>query len=106
MSQENVKVVRALFEAWNGQEMDAVREHPAQWEQMRDTWEADDLKMLNHSIDVGDRVAVRFIWRGAGRGPEADLEMTGVHSVRKGRLFYQEFFWDHAEALETLGLSE
>jgi hypothetical protein len=26
--------------------------------------------------------------------------------VRKGRVFYVEFFWDHAEALETLGLSE
>jgi hypothetical protein len=26
--------------------------------------------------------------------------------VRKGRIVYQEFFWDHAEALETLELSE
>ena len=52
------------------------------------------------------RVAVRFIWRGAGRGPEADLELTGVASVRKGRIFGWEFLWDHAEALETLGLSK
>jgi hypothetical protein len=26
--------------------------------------------------------------------------------VRKGRIVYQEFFWDHAEALEAVGLSE
>ena len=49
---------------------------------------------------------MRFIWRGAGHGPEVNLEATGVFTVRKGRVFYVEFFWDHAEALETLGLSE
>jgi hypothetical protein len=32
--------------------------------------------------------------------------LTVVYMVRKGRIVYQEFFWDHAEALETLGLSE
>jgi hypothetical protein len=26
--------------------------------------------------------------------------------MRKGRIFYLEFFWDHAEALEAVGLSE
>jgi ketosteroid isomerase-like protein len=34
------------------------------------------------------------------------LEITNVMTMRKGRIVYQEFFWDHAEALETLGLSE
>jgi ketosteroid isomerase-like protein len=32
--------------------------------------------------------------------------MTGVYTVRKGRMVAMEHFWDHAEALETLGLSE
>ena len=49
---------------------------------------------------------MRFIWRGAGHGPESNMELTGVYTVRKGRIVYQEFFWDHAEALEALGLSE
>jgi hypothetical protein len=62
--------------------------------------------MLSYTNDVGDRVATRLIWRGAGRGPEADLEVTTVTTVRKGRICDVEFFWDHAEALETLGLSE
>jgi hypothetical protein len=34
------------------------------------------------------------------------MEFTGVYTVRKGKIFGLEFFSDHAEALETLGLSE
>ena len=34
------------------------------------------------------------------------MEVTGVYTVRKGKIVFFEFFWDHAEALETLGLSE
>ena len=34
------------------------------------------------------------------------MGMTVVQTVRDGRIFYEEFFWNHAKALETLGLSE
>src|SRR5215208_5279419 len=57
-------------------------------------------------IDAADRVAVRQIWHGVGSGPESSMEMTNVITVRQGRIVYQEFSWDHAEALETLGLRE
>jgi ketosteroid isomerase-like protein len=131
MPQENVEVVRALFEAWNAGDMDAVRAlydpravvyhaegwpEPGPsvgreavmrlWEGIREPWDVDELKLISHSIAVGDRIAVRVIWRGRGRGPGMDMELTCVWTVRKGRIFNQEFFWDHAEALETLGLSE
>jgi ketosteroid isomerase-like protein len=131
MSQENVEVVRAVFEAWNAGDMDALRElyHPdviarspegwpepgpfvgrdalmRQWEQMRETWDADALELISDFIEVGDRVAVRHIWRTAGHGPESNIELTNVFMVRKGRVFHQEFFWNHAEALEAVGLSE
>jgi uncharacterized protein len=131
MSQENVEVVRRGFEAWNTGDMDALRElydpgiiwrAPEGWpepgpyvgreavmrqlEQMRETWDADALERISDFIDVGDRVAVRLIWRGVGYGPESNIEVTGVYTVRKGRVPYIEFFWDHAEALEALGLSE
>ena len=68
MSQENVEVVRASFEAWNAGDMEALSKlhdpevtmrmpegwpEPGpfvgqdavmrQWEQMRDTWDADDM---------------------------------------------------------------
>src|SRR5438309_9866995 len=129
MSRENMEVMQAAFEAWNG-DMDAFREmhdpdviarspegwpEPGpfvgreavirQWEQMRETWDADALKPIDF-IDVGERVVVRFVWRGAGRGPELNMEMTGVYTVREGKITVFEFFWDHSEALEAAGPDE
>jgi ketosteroid isomerase-like protein len=131
MSQENVEVVKSAFEAWNAGNMDALRElqdpnviqrppngwpEPGpfvgrdasmrQFEQLRETWDTDAFELISDFIDVGDRVAVRFIWHGAGHGPQANVEMTGVYTVRKGKLLAIENFWDHAEALEILGPSE
>jgi ketosteroid isomerase-like protein len=76
------------------------------WEDIREPWDVDELNLINHSIDVADRVAVRLTWRGTGRGPGMNMELTCVYTVRKGRIFGQEFFWDHAEALEAAGLQE
>src|SRR5688500_18962799 len=112
MSQENVEIVRAGFEAWNARDMDAVREAydpevimrmPEGWpepgpfvgrdavmrqlEQQRETWDSDAFELITDFIGAADRVVVRFIWRGAGHGPEANLEMTGVYTVRNGKLF-------------------
>ena len=131
MSEENVEIVRRGFEVWNTGDMDALRElydpgivwRPAegwpepgpyvgreavmrQLEQLRETWDTDSFELISDFIDDGDRVAVRFIWRGVGRGPESNIEGTGVYAVRNGRIFSIEFFWDHAEALEAAGLSE
>ena len=123
-------MVRAFFGTWNARDMDAVRDAldpdvivrtPEGWpepgpyvgreaamrwfEQLRETWDADDFEFIGDFIDGADRIVVRFIWRGVGYGPEANMEFTGVFTVRKGRIFGVEFFWDHAEALETMGLS-
>ena len=130
MSLENVEVARGVFDAWKAGDMDAVRDlydpnvivrpmsdwpEPGpwvgreavmrQWEQMRDAWSADAVEPISEFIDAADRVVVRQMWRGAGRGPDLNMEMTNVFMVRGGRIVYQEFFWDHVEALETLGLS-
>ena len=131
MSQENVEIVRAFIDAWNAGDMHAVRELYApdavvrppegwpepgpfvgreavmrQFQQMRETWDADAATPISDFIAASDRVAVRFIWRGTGHGPESNMEVTQVITVRKGRVFLLEHFWNHAEALETLGLSE
>jgi ketosteroid isomerase-like protein len=131
MSRENVKVVRSYFEAWNAGNMDAVREMHApdvvfrtveEWpepgpyvgreavmrfmKQLRETWDVDSLKVIGEPADTADRVVVRFIWSGEGHGPEPNFEMTHIFTVRKGKIRGHEFFWDHAEALEALGLSE
>ena len=78
-----------------------------EWEHIREAWNADVVEPISDFIDAGDRVAVRHTWRvTAGDGPEVNMEVTNVLMVRRGKVVYQEFFWDHAEALETLGLSE
>jgi ketosteroid isomerase-like protein len=129
MSQKNIEVMQAAFEAWNA-DMDAFREMHApdviarppegwpepgpfvgreavihQWEQMRETWDADALRPTDF-IEVGDRVVVSFIWRGAGHGPELNMELTGVYTLREGKITVFEFFWDHSKALEAVGLAE
>jgi ketosteroid isomerase-like protein len=131
MSQENVEIVRATFEAWNVGDMDALRElydpnivvryaegwpegsQPImgrdavvrQWEQQREAFDADTIELID-LIDAGDRIVVRQIWRAAGRGPDLKIEVSSVTTLRKGKTILLEFFWDQAEALETLGLSE
>ena len=76
-----------------------------QWEQQRETWDADVVEPIGDFIDAADRVVVRQVWRGAGHGPDLNMEATLVFTMRKGRVFYQEFFWNHAEALEAVGVS-
>jgi ketosteroid isomerase-like protein len=131
MSEENVEVIRAIHEAWNAGDMDAVREMldpdvivqtVGDWpesgpyvgreavmrfyKQLRDPWDADTLEATSDFLHAADRVVVRYVWRGVGHGPASDMEFTVVWSVRKGKVRSMEFFWDHAEALEAAGLSE
>jgi uncharacterized protein len=131
MSEENIEVVRALFEAWNAGDMDALRElwhrdaiaRPAKgwpepgpfvgreavmrsFEQLREAWETDTLEASDDFIDVADRVVVRMVWRGAGHGPDLDMQLTNVFTVREGKIYGLESFWDHAQALEAVGLRE
>jgi ketosteroid isomerase-like protein len=131
MSQENVEIVRAFFDAWNAGDMDACREtydphvvvryaegwpegsEPImgreavvrQWEQQREPFDADTLELLD-VIDLGDRVVARMTWRAVGSGPDLNIEVTSVSTLRKGKTILAEFFWDHAQALEAVGLSE
>jgi ketosteroid isomerase-like protein len=131
MSQENMELTRRFFEAWNAGDMDAIREQydpaivvrytddwpegsePAmgreavmRWmEQLRSTWDASSLEPISF-IDLGDRVIVRQILRAVGHGPDLNLEVTVVTTRRKGKAILIEFFWNHADALEAVGLSE
>ena len=131
MSQENVEVVRAVYATWNARDMDAFRAlhdpdaimrppegwpEPGpfvgreavmrEWAQIREAWNSDVVEPISDFIQAGDRVAVRHIWRVAGQGPEVNLEITNVLTVRKGRIVHQEFFREHAEALKAVGLEE
>ena len=77
-----------------------------EWEQIREAWSSDVAEPISDFIQAGDRVAVRHIWRVAGQGPEVNLEITNVLTVRKGRIIHQEFFRDHAQAVKAVGLEE
>jgi ketosteroid isomerase-like protein len=131
MSQENVEIVRGTIEAWNAGDMDALgdvydpnivvryadgwpegskpnigREVVVhQWEQQPEPFDRDTLEEIE-VIDLGDRVVMRQMWRAVGRGPDLNIEVTTVSTLRKGKMILLEFFWDHAEALEAVGLSE
>jgi ketosteroid isomerase-like protein len=131
MSRENVEVVRRAFDAWNAEDADAFRElydpdvvvrtvpdwpEPGPYlgreaamrfhEQLRDTWDVNALMPVGDFLDAGDRIAVRYVWSGAGHGPEMNMELTLVFTLREGRILYQEFFWDHDEALQAAGLQK
>jgi ketosteroid isomerase-like protein len=130
MSQENVEVVLKAFEAWNTADMDAlaalydpdmVVQAPEAWpepgpfvgrdviirqfKQVRETLDDQEL-ILGDILDVGDRVLVTAAWRGIGRGPELAMEWTLLYTLRQGKVVRLEYFWDRAEALEAVGLSE
>jgi ketosteroid isomerase-like protein len=131
MSQENVEIARRMLEAWNRGDMAAFGDqfHPdavswpaegwpepgpylgreaimRQLQQMRETWDADLVEPISDFIDAGDRVLVRLIWRGVGHGPQSSMEVTSISMLRKGKVVFSELFWDHAEALEAIGLLE
>ena len=131
MSQENVEVVRAGIAAWNAGDMQALRElydpdvvmyhvdgwpEPGpsvgrdavmrQWETQRENFDIDAVQAVSDVIEAGDRVIVRYAWRGTGFGPDLNMEFTGVHTLRNGRILVMEWFWDHADALEAVGLRE
>lgn len=132
MSQENVEFVRQLFGAWNAGDMegvgiafdlDAVMRYPPGWpepgpffgreaivQQFNRLREAldhgDSLVILGDVLHAGNRVGVRFAWRGVGFGPAMNLEATVVYTIRGGRIREAEFFRDYTEAFEAAGLRE
>ena len=131
MSRENVNVVKALFAAWNAGDMETYREllHPetiaiapkdwpesgpfegreavmSQFARQREALDVDTAEPVGEFLHGADRVVVRFRWQGSGHGPDVQMEMTGIYTVRNGTIRSQEYFWDHAEALEAVGLRE
>ena len=131
MSQENVEVVRAAYEAWNRGDVDALRElhdpdviarYPENWpesgpfvgreavvrqiEQLRQTWDASAAEPVTDFIDAGDRVIAKFLWRGTGHGPDFAMQGSAVYTLRKGRISFIEYFGTHAGALAAVELPE
>ena len=133
MSQENVEIVRAGFEAWNRGDLKSAAEvispqwewHPARlypgtdavyrglegytrfWNTFREPWESVHIE-LERIEDLGDRVLalMMFSARGKGSGVDVTSEYANVFTFRDGLVIYQVGYGDWKSALKAVGLEE
>jgi uncharacterized protein len=132
MSQENVEIVRAVYEAWTRGDYEAVFERfnpEVEWFPPPDisssgqrrghkgirrsmagwvgAW--DDFHFeLRRLVDCGDDVLAEGWQRGRGKtsGVEVSEEIFSVWTLRDGQVIQQRMFRDRTEALEAAGLRE
>ena len=132
MSQQNVEIVRRIFDAWNQGDFDAAwaacdselvidrsrslvdsriyrgtEEVEQFWSDWRNTWESTRWE-IDEYIEAGDDVVVlgRFFGRGAESGVAVEANVTQVMTVRSGKLVRGVLFQSRSEALEAAGLRE
>jgi ketosteroid isomerase-like protein len=130
MSQENVDLVRKAADDWNRGDMEAwfglfdddvVLRAAEGWPE-RDFRGKDAVRsfykgfaetvghdtVIEDLIDAGDVVVTRCRAHvtGVKSGLEGDFQFTQVTTFRTDKVVLNEFFWDHAEALEAAGLRE
>ena len=134
MSQENVEVVRAAYRAYIDGDREAYLDFFAEdvegrpdasrfteakpfrgregfrrfLAEIEEGWEGGASAVIREVFPVGDRVVARMDWGGTGRASGIDLRssLTAINTVRDGRILKIEWFFDHAQALEAVGLSE
>jgi ketosteroid isomerase-like protein len=132
MSQENVEIYTRGLDAWTRGDFDAAFEsydpdvvlrldaetwvesgvilgaEPArEWFKSLASAVGHDTKIVSIT-DASDRVVARVCThvRGQSSGVEGDMEVTQVVTYRNDNAVLVEFFGNHAEALEAVGLSE
>jgi|SRR5215204_2548032 len=131
MSEQNVEVVRATFEAFRRRDLDTflscfdpdveyrslVLEVEGVYhghEGMRSWWDSvltvfpEWNPQLEDTRDLGQRVLsrVRAEGHGTGSGIVPEREIWHVAEIREGRMKSSAFFRTEAEALEAVGLRE
>jgi ketosteroid isomerase-like protein len=130
VSQENVEIVRKLNEAVRRGDWDAVGDiydphicvrTDRNWPEQRMYGREDAVNFIRNSLDVmggdlsqteivdlGDRALVHVHWKTHARYSAIDeeLQFSEIITFRDGRVILAEFFLDHADALEALGLEE
>jgi ketosteroid isomerase-like protein len=134
MWQENVDIVRASIESYSTGDRDAFLDFMAEDVEIRPDagrfpeaqpvrgreelrryiadidqgFEGGGTAVLREISPVGERVVARADWGDKGWASGIDLlsSLTGIYSVRDGKIVRIEFFFDHAQALEAVGLRE
>ena len=131
MSQENVEVVRQMWECflgdspasglsfcdpdieWDGTNLPdgtlargraAIVEHLTRWIEMWDDWTMEAERFIDAG---GDQVV--FVFREIGRsdsGLQMDERHAELYTLRGRKVVYRRGFSDPREALEAVGLSE
>ena len=132
MSQENVRLVRNAYDAWNEGDVDGqlATLHPESewvtsgvfpgldpvyrghdgyrkfWDDFRGTFESLHIE-VEDLRDCGERVVALLTFDARGRdGLQVRRQAANVFSFRDGLLVRVEGYGDWAEALEAVGLSE
>jgi uncharacterized protein len=129
MSEENVEIVRRMWEAFLGEEpisalsfydpdvewdgtnlpdgqvahgLEAIVEHTSRWAEMWDDWTME----LEEFIDAGsDQVVLVFRERGRSEsGLQMDERHAELYTLRNGKILRRKGFSDPAEALAAAGL--
>jgi uncharacterized protein len=135
MSQANVDLVRAAWEAWERRDMEAIFEFydPAiAWDQTRasppelaDVYRGHDgvrrffrewlepfesfYAHAEEFIDAGEAVVVRVRQGGRGKQSGAEVEMAPywqIYRLRDGRAIRIEIYLDQGEAFKAAGLTD
>jgi ketosteroid isomerase-like protein len=130
MSQENVKVVRALYEQFGRGDFSAIERFGDDFEFVTSpdvpdagTYRGEAARRWVRAwvgsfeqlrvepmtvLDAGDKVAVEVVQRGRPRDSTTDVEGRWwfVHTLRDGTPVRTEGFPDRAQALQAAGLSE
>ena len=131
MSQENVAIVKAAYDAYNREDWDAAYKDAAPglevdfsrsvgpWrgvygldqirrfvEEFRETWES--ARMEPHEfIEAGDLVVMHSTMHVKGRGGiEVVSRAASVWTIRNGAIERFTMYQDRQDALEAVGLSE
>ena len=126
MSQENVEIVRRIFDAygrgeeapelfgsdviWNPAEEAASQGHDALRASL-ERWEADfeDYETTPEDfIDAGDKVlvTVHFSGKGKGSGINVDVVLYEVWALNDGKVVRMDEYTERPAAFEAAGLSE
>jgi ketosteroid isomerase-like protein len=132
MSQENVEVVRRVYDAANRGDGDGLLElvdpdirydlservfNPAVYEghegirrfaaETEEIWDDFRTEPLDF-IDCGDEIVVSHLVRGTGKGSgvEVELPSTVIYALRRGKVVSIRMYREHREALKAVGLLE
>jgi uncharacterized protein (TIGR02246 family) len=134
VSQDDLDLVRAWFDAWNSGDLETFlamfdaeaemitdpafpeggqfrgRQAIRNWsEGLKESWQGQSQVVVKELFEVGDNVVALWDWtaRGLASGMETRMNnLTSVHTIENGKIVRLQYFFEHGEALKAVGLEE